>query len=489
MSKRLWFTVISLAAAVTYGCGGGGGGTPTTTGGSATSPITAGPTLANYGSIDLIGPSGLAKNNPQGDSLFFDVLAVGDANMDGHDDILLGLMRNDARTGKSVPRTVKPVLLLFDPKLNQFVASEEFAAVVSAHIWPRQGSIQDFDGDGRNDIFIGDTGIDGLDNNCGYQNSLILNKRTGMVNASNTLPQGWDYSHGLVVTDFDKDGVKDLLVLNSPYLINQWNKLNTTTCEGFNGQTIRNRSYAFSAVRTAELSLLLTADDLDADGNPPLNLTDKYSREQHVGAAADLNGDGFPDLVLGGSNIITILESDGKQSFKKSQRSPPPPGLLSLIDSNSCSKKWGKCNTPYSFVLTTDLDGDGQAEIIASLAYNNFGSWQGQYFQVLKKVNGEWRDVSDKFFPTQNGVRGSATWCYRVELVDLNLDGTLDLVCNNLDSQNSKVFWLYQDGAFKPWGSPPEQSGKRYTVLTVGGRRHVLGISGISSAQIVGWKY
>lgn len=489
MSKRFLFAAFLLAVAVICGCGGGGGGASSTPSAATGNPAAVGPTLVNYGSIDLTEPSGLTKNNPQGDSIFFDVLAIGDVNMDGHDDILLGLMRNDARTGKSVPRTIKPVLLLFDPKLNQFVASEEFAAVVSPHIWPRQGSIQDFDGDGRNDIFIGDTGVDGLSNNCGYQNSLILNKRTGMINASATLPQGWDYSHGLVVADFDTDGVKDLLVLNSPYLINQWNKLNATTCEGFNGQTIRNRSYAFSPVKTAELSLLLAADDFDTDGNPPLNMTDKYSREQHVGTAVDLNGDGFPDLVLGGSGVITILESNGKQSFKKSQRLPPPPGLLSLIDPNSCSKYWGKCDTPYSFVLTTDLDGDGQPEIIASLAYNNFGNWQGQYFQVLKRVNGEWRDLSDKFFPIQNGVAGRATWCYRVELVDLNLDGTLDLVCNNLDSQNSKVFWLYQDGTFKPWASPPEQSGKRYTALTVGGKRHVLGISGVSSAQISGWKY
>ena len=451
--------------------------------------VSYAPSLVSYGELDLTIPSGLAQNNLLSDNIYYDIIAVGDVNMDGNDDILLGIMRNEAVTNKSVPRVIKPVLLLFNPVSKNFIVSEEFSAVTSSHIWPRQGAIEDFDGDGRNDIFIGDTGVDGLRNNCGYQNSLILNKPTGMVNVSDRLPQGWDYSHGLITADFNADGKKDILVLNSAYLINQWNTVNAITCIGYTGQKIRNRSYVFDVTGSAELTLAFASNDIDASGNPPLNVTDAYSREQHVGTSVDLNGDGYPDLIFGGAGVITILESNGKQSYKTSQRLPPPAAITSKLNTSTCNKYWGACDTPYSYVTTADIDGDGQLEIIASVTYNNFGNWRGQFFQVLKRLNENWIDISDKVFPVQNGLSDNLTWCYRLQFVDLNLDGIQDIVCNNLDAQQSQIFWINNAGVFSPWATPPSQSGKRYTVLKMGGSYSVLGFTGVETVKIDGWKY
>lgn len=165
----------------------------------SSSPVTPPmPAKINLSSINSVIFSELNLSNPQNDDLMHDIIAIGDVNGDGYDDILVGVMRLQAGTWNSVNRTVKPILLMYNPTSNSYEVSQEFKNVVSNHIYPRQASIADFDGDGRNDIFIGDAGVDGGSYDCGSQNSLIFNKKSGMVNASNLLPKVNDYSHGII---------------------------------------------------------------------------------------------------------------------------------------------------------------------------------------------------------------------------------------------------------------------------------------------------
>ena len=56
--------------------------------------------------------SELSLSNPQNDNLMHDIIAIGDVNGDGYDDILVGVMRLQAGTWNSVNRTVKPMLLM-----------------------------------------------------------------------------------------------------------------------------------------------------------------------------------------------------------------------------------------------------------------------------------------------------------------------------------------------------------------------------------------
>jgi hypothetical protein len=404
----------------------------------SSSPVTPPmPAKINMASINSVIFSELNLSNPQNDDLMHDIIAIGDVNGDGYDDILVGVMRLQAGTWNSVNRTVKPILLMYNPTLNIYEVSQTFKSVVSNHIYPRQASIADFDGDGRNDIFIGDAGVDGGSYDCGAQNSLILNKKSGMVNASNLLPKVNDYSHGIITADFNLDGKPDLFVLNSPWI-------NRNVCN-VPGVTYRNRSYLLSGTTFNELALTTFGDDAIQ-----LGLTEQSSNDPLlIAEAADLNKDGHLDLVFVGNYGVTIAESTGNMTYGKIQKIPPPASYYSKFDNTKClilSQFSSKCMTPYSYISFYDIDGDGQPEIIASLLnQGRDNGWLGQYFQVLKRVNGVWTDVTDSVFPDQSGSQSNGgEWCYRVQLADFNNDGKLDLLCSGYKS----TIWTFNKGQF-----------------------------------------
>jgi hypothetical protein len=397
------------------------------------------PAQINIALINSIVDSELSLSNTQNDDLLQDILAIGDVNGDGYDDILIGVMRLEKGTYNSVRRSVKPILLIYDPILNKYEVSQTFKSVSNTHIWPRQAAIADFDGDGRNDIFIADHGVDGGSYNCGNPNSLVLNKITGMVNASSQLPQYHDYSHGLIAANFNKDNKTDLLVINSPYI-------RSDICN-VPGVRYTNKSYMLAGGTFAETALTLKPNDLDQFGQAVLNLQEIDKGEHFVANGTDLNGDGITDIVLGNNGSISIIESNSIFSYNKSQTILAPAKYVALINAKgNCLKYNNVCIIPYSFVSFYDIDGDGQPEIIASLLNqeSNVG-WVGQYFQALKKINGVWTDITDSVFPNQSSSQSNGgEWCYKIQFADFNGDGNLDLLCS---FYTSKV-WTFSNGQF-----------------------------------------
>ena len=389
------------------------------------------------GTFDLKIDSGLYLNNIENDNVMFDIIAIGDVNMDGYDDLLIGIMRLSNKGG-SVNRAVKPLLLIFNTSTNKYEVNQEFAKLTTSHVYPRQGAIVDIDGDGRNDIFIGDTGVDGGSYDCGNKNSIVLNKSTGMINATSLLPNVNDYSHGLIVNDFNQDKTNDLLVINMPWI-------NKSTCN-VAGEVYRNRSYMLSGGNFNELSVQLTSSDSVTLGFTENSTTDAIT----VGGAIDLNNDGYLDIALGGNYGMYILESNGILKFNQGIQVPPPMTYYNSLDPKNClilnMFSATKCLTPYSYVLPVDIDGDGQPEILASLLnQTKDGGWKGQYFQVMKKVKNAWVDVTVDVFPEQKQDQSNAElWCYRIQFSDINNDGQLDILCTNYKS----TVWINQDGKF-----------------------------------------
>ena len=196
-----------------------------------------------------------------------------------------------------------------------------------------------------------------------------------------------------------------------------------------------------------------------------LNLTNTSSFEEaHSGLAALLDNDEKPDLVFGTNLGLYVLENRGWGKYVRAATFKPPKAFLKIAEDIGCMESSGVCNTPYSDIVTYDVDGDGKLEVIASLAFQrDNGTWTGQHFQVLKRQNKKWKDITSTVFPNQNtGPFDGHEWCMSISIVDLNSDGKDDIVCNSATNmglrEGLELFFIFNDGQFNPLSSLKDES-------------------------------
>ena len=207
-------------------------------------------------------------------------------------------------------------------------------------VHPREVVLADFDGDGANDLFIADHGLD-EDPFPGWSNQLLLWTPDGYRDASDGLPpDSTGYSHNAAAADIDGDGDVDILVANNggefipgPYFLMNDGQAGFTVDEDRLPERMRQDSNYWPWV--------VEFEDLDDDGHADLiaGATGDVSGESFVywgsasgqygdsdrtdlvtpafflnhGAAEvisiatpDLDADGRPDLILGGYDDATI---------------------------------------------------------------------------------------------------------------------------------------------------------------------------------------
>jgi len=231
-------------------------------------------------------------SNPSG-------LAAVDLNGDGHPDLAFSVLKSDAGIASVV--------------LNQ--GDGTFAAPVSypAGITPYELTAADLDGDGKPELAITDESSDEL--------LLLFNQGDGSFAASVTHATG-DEPAMVVAADLNGDGRPDLVVAN-----HEVDDLNVLLQEE-SGTFVAAASYLTGAGATS-----VAVDDLDRDGALDIavvrNTSERndlaviygegngtfgpvvYSTLAHFAmavAAADLNGDGAPDLAVANNyGTVTVL--------------------------------------------------------------------------------------------------------------------------------------------------------------------------------------
>ena len=366
------------------------------------------------------------------------VLAVGDVNKDGYDDLLVGVLSNQIDYPATV-KSNKPILLTFNPKSFSYEVNQSFQRSAEKLIWQRRAAIADFDGDGDNDIFVAGQGTDGLNAlHCGEQNALVENRGKDFVNATAKLPRQSDYSHGLVVANLDGDRAKELLVFNSPYL-------DKDKCP--KGIRYVNRSYGLDYDNGTYSLVALSGSETD------LNRTEDSPLAIHSATAADFNGDGLADLAIGTDHTIKILIAEGIRQYAHGISFAPPADYKLKFDADKCLTSDGQCNTPYSEITTYDFDRDGDLDIIASLLnQTKDGKWRGYYLQALRNDGARWSDVSNRVFGSQSQDQGaSGRWCFSLIKADVDGDGSEDLICSQykgFDYNAADAIRLYRSGKF-----------------------------------------
>src|SRR2546423_6564917 len=335
-------------------------------------------------------------------------LVTTDLNGDGHPDILIAMCKD------SCIRPIPITILVNDGKGNfSNQTSALFTNDVPMPENPRQIVVADFNGDGRPDVFIADTGDD-RDPYAGFQNTLKLSAPAGkLVDATATLPQASDYSHSACTGDINGDGHPDIYVGNI---------------------------YGVNHI-TPRLLLNDGTGHFTIGGSLPGELEDpNFTARYTTCTFADVNGDGKPDLVLGADDHTldsAVLLNDGAGNFRLLPNAIPP-------------KPFG-ANAIALNIVPSDVNHDGQIDLLVSFTRGD-PFYVGADVQVLiNNGDGTFRDETATRLPAQPEGPVPA---YFLNLLDLNADHVPDLGLRlGSDDQSTDCYTIDSNGLFHPQGS------------------------------------
>jgi hypothetical protein len=290
--------------------------------------------------------------------------------------------------------------------------------------WGRELLPADFNHDGRPDLFIADHGhVNDADPNQirkGAQQHLILSTPNGhLVDASKNLPQQLSFTHSAAVADVNGDGAPDIFENNI--------QVNDSTP---GPQVLLNDGSGHFSIEPDALHGVIG----DAYGH----------FHSFACTLVDVNGDGSPDLVLGGTEnqpaASQILLNDGQGHLTFFETLPPtlgPPQNAFVID-----------------MKAADVNGDGAPDLIFAETLND--PWYvGTTIQVLMNDgHGRFTDETAKRFPAEPHAHRSPI---RVLVDDVDGDGRPDVTIEfaNSDKDPTAVY-LNRDGVFRRILGPKE---------------------------------
>lgn len=293
--------------------------------------------------------------------------------------------------------------------------------------WNRQMIVADFNGDHRPDIFVADIGTDNQAINPGWpgqQNKLILSMPDGKFqDATANLPQRFTFTHSAAAADVNGDGTIDIF---------------ENTIGGLG------HSHAQADLLLNDGSGRFTATTDRLRGFP----RDVYGNTHSYACAfADVNGDGHPDLVLGGGDATersAVLLNDGQGHFDFFESLPP---------------KLYAPNANVMSIASTDVNGDGAADLLLAETQQDH-YYIGSKIQVLiNDGHGHFSDETSTRLPDQPNAQ---SWPDRLLLEDLNDDGKADIFLQYappgiVPQADPTPIWLNENGVFVPVKGRPTQ--------------------------------
>lgn len=301
----------------------------------------------------------------------------GDFNGDGHMDMII--------TRIVFGTEIKsPISILLGDGTGKF--SEEtdalFAGENPSAKHPAIVLIRDFNGDGIDDAYIGDSGMDAPPHP-GTQNTLILSGEGGtMTEASSNLPERSDQTHGGAAADIDLDGDVDIFLAN------------------LGGGGVQN--YLLVNNGKGEFSI--------GDGRIPEEVRNTIINWYTAASFADINNDNFPDLILGQGDPDKkshVALNDGEGSFIGP--------LIELPDT-----PLGNTDLVLD-IQAVDMNADGYQDLL--MVYTT-GDYVGRYVQFLvNNGDGTFSDETEKRFDLS--IEG--TWVRFIQLADMNNDDFMDM--------------------------------------------------------------
>lgn len=224
-----------------------------------------------------------------------------------------------------------------------------------------------------------------------------------MTTRTNVAANGTD-AHAMATGDINGDGRQDILIAN-------WNPFGGAFAPMF---LIQNQDGSFTSRTSSFLNQLNTMPLLNP-GKVPEGQNNLWL-DVHI---ADLNGDGFGDIVAGfghGSSYSYIFwNNKGEFSFENKTALP--------------TSVYGTENSLHMETRTADIDNDGDLDLIIS--YSRYVPYYGgDYLQILRNDAGQFLDITSTAIKQADAdVYGQRLdWSPALYITDLNKDGKADIV-------------------------------------------------------------
>jgi hypothetical protein len=312
----------------------------------------------------------------------------------------------------------------------------------------REIIVADFNGDGRPDILSGNHGCDNIfltdgEGFPGERNTLLMNEGGALIGRDARLPQFNGFTHSVTAADIRKVGRSDVLIgllglsrdpdADASYL----NRGNTPHKDQpyFGAYLLRGNADGTLSYDTESLP--------DRVAKPTLG-GGEIGRFT-AALLADLNGDDYPDLIVGtdGNAPVAgyVFLNDGNGGFRTAEI-PLPVGAF------------GPYKTIVADIQVVDLDLDGQPEVVLAVTTNE-PFYASERMQVLRFDSVAFTDVTEEVisFGERQG------WTQFLNFVDLNGDGCPEMVMYK-DQPRPEDVLIYEcrDGRLEPAAALPEQS-------------------------------
>jgi hypothetical protein len=295
------------------------------------------------------------------------------------------------------PPTYVPVHALRNLGHGQFTNATASVLGTVQTVLARDLRTADFDGDGRTDLFMGESGNDAPPFP-GGQSLLLTQTADGKLrnDTSSRLPQLLTFTHHATVGDVNGDLNPDI------YLANIYN-------EGLVGPLVY--------INDGHGNFTSQSNAL-----PPeiVGLSVRYTSCLLV----DVSKRGVLDLVLGGHNAAPyaltetsdrLLLNDGHGSFAYAPLNTLPP-------------RHGGTNWETINIASADFDGDGWPDLLMSEELN----YQEPFIQLLlNNQDGTFRDASSNIPQSWPAPPSGNNWFPFLRVVDLDGDGSPDFVCTH----------------------------------------------------------